>query len=639
MRLGFEVPRSWVIPAEVLGSQADAEALVTELSVLLPSEGRYVTIPDSPSPKATGPTSASKTAPSGNSSPVSPCGIVGSWADLVRSVRGASYGLVVQKVVRAEVFGASSSVNLITGAEEITVEVAGGEPSGPRSKGTDGRLLERVSAGTRKAASARGTPICLWWSCSRGRLLWRRMLEVDRPTSVASYSREYSGAILPGTPRPLAWSIDSDLLAAAWSEFLKTTFDVAVAPAMLLRRFYGHCYVNVDMIRSASRAAGLPARTIDALMNSCAVEDGFSVALGPSAVALLPRVARRIALDRDFESSAKEDIAKIWKAIEMVSRKDLKEMESQAIIAEIDSVTSSLRRAAELNFESAVRAYLLSKLLRMLLVKLGESADKARFIAEEGVRGNLGIDRLAISAEDRERVSNLHEKSAHHLLLKEQVGVTFQFGYSLYRRCFLAIGEEMVENRLIAEPEDVFMLSLDEVRQIAEGGCSTNTCNDFRLRAMLRKRELADAAEMAPPPVVFGEKAPFGFSSPGTDTTGHPGSGGYAIGPARAISSANETNSFGSGEIAVIPDTGMEWAPMVGVVSGVVARSGSRFSGLMFLAREKGVPAVVLAEGMQDVRDGSTLALDGYRGIVRVMAPDRGWKVAELPDLSRPGRS
>ncbi|MGD1061512.1 MAG: PEP-utilizing enzyme [Methanomassiliicoccales archaeon] len=253
--------------------------------------------------------------------------------------------------------------------------------------------------------------------------------------------------------------------------------------------------------------------------------------------------------------------------------------------------------------------------------------------------GRASIDELDVEPNRREGALDYHEKAVQGRLLKEQVGITFALGLSLHRRCFASLGERMVGNGVLADASDVYMLTLDEVRQIAEGGCSTNTCNNYRLRAFMRKKEMAEVGERGSLPVIFGEKEPPGFSYPGKDMIGAPGAGGYCLGPARSLSSGSDIKDLQRGEISVIPDTSIEWVAILETAAGVVSSGGSMFSDLMFLAREKGVPAAVRVDGASGLKDGVRLSVDGYRGVVRIVAQEGSLQLAGIPDLSRQARS
>jgi hypothetical protein len=56
--------------------------------------------------------------------------------------------------------------------------------------------------------------------------------------------------------------------------------------------------------------------------------------------------------------------------------------------------------------------------------------------------------------------------------------------------------------------EDIRYLTVQEVRQIVSGGCATNTCNNYTLRAKVRRTEMSQHALDGLPPIIRGEVAP-----------------------------------------------------------------------------------------------------------------------------------
>jgi hypothetical protein len=63
----------------------------------------------------------------------------------------------------------------------------------------------------------------------------------------------------------------------------------------------------------------------------------------------------------------------------------------------------------------------------------------------------------------------------------------------------LELGARFTRKNLLASAESVNYLNIDEVRQIVAGGCATGTCNDYRLRSAMRKRETEEAERAVAP--------------------------------------------------------------------------------------------------------------------------------------------
>ena len=91
---------------------------------------------------------------------------------------------------------------------------------------------------------------------------------------------------------------------------------------------------------------------------------------------------------------------------------------------------------------------------------------------------------------------------------------------------------------------------------------------------------LGDAPER--PPAAGGHKA-FAVSS------------GKASGPARVLAISRDAGDLGRGYVLVCPSTDPSWTPLFGNAAGLVLERGGMLSHGAVVARELGLPAVVLA--------------------------------------------
>ena len=93
-------------------------------------------------------------------------------------------------------------------------------------------------------------------------------------------------------------------------------------------------------------------------------------------------------------------------------------------------------------------------------------------------------------------------------------------------------------------------------------------------------------------------------------------SSGEATGPARVLASPHEAGDLGRGYVLVCPSTDVAWTPLFGNAAGLVLERGGMLSHGAVVAREMGLPAVVLAGATRLFRDGEELHVDGCRGWV-----------------------
>ncbi len=93
-------------------------------------------------------------------------------------------------------------------------------------------------------------------------------------------------------------------------------------------------------------------------------------------------------------------------------------------------------------------------------------------------------------------------------------------------------------------------------------------------------------------------------------------SGGRASGQARVLHSATEAGDFGTGYILVCPSTDPSWTPLFVNAAGLVLECGGALSHGAVVAREMGLPAVVLGDATRLFRTGENIEVNGNNGWV-----------------------
>lgn len=203
------------------------------------------------------------------------------------------------------------------------------------------------------------------------------------------------------------------------------------------------------------------------------------------------------------------------------------------------------------------------------------------------------------------------------------------------RLIFVQIGQRLAAAGWLAAPDDIFLLTVDEIRGIL-GGQPIGEAGDVQRLTQARRGEMEQASRLTPPPFIGPppsgpppasnpmERAMLRFSGgpPQTSETpgelkGNPGSRGVASGPARVAHSLEEAQSLQPGEILVAMTTMPPWTPLFGIAAAVVTETGGPLSHCAIMAREYGIPAVVGAAGATSaIVTGQQISVDGGRGIV-----------------------
>jgi len=202
------------------------------------------------------------------------------------------------------------------------------------------------------------------------------------------------------------------------------------------------------------------------------------------------------------------------------------------------------------------------------------------------------------------------------------------------RRIILEFGNRFAQAGIIDDPEDVFMLTLNELRDDA-----TNLSGDRRAVVAERRAEMAHFATIRPPDAI-GTPPPapppdnplmraFGrFGGSPVEQSGEPGvingnpcSPGKATGTAKVVMSLAEADKLQPGDVLIAPATMPAWTPLFASIAAVVTDAGGVLSHAGIVAREYNIPAVLgTGSATTEIKDGQQVEVDGDAGVVRVVS-------------------
>lgn len=103
---------------------------------------------------------------------------------------------------------------------------------------------------------------------------------------------------------------------------------------------------------------------------------------------------------------------------------------------------------------------------------------------------------------------------------------------------------------------------------------------------------------------------------------GTPTSGGVAEGIARIVHDPKR-ETLEPGEILVARDTDPGWTPLFLNAAGLVTSVGGRMTHGSIVAREYGIPSVVVEAATEKLDTGQRIRVDGTRGVVEPVSNDR----------------
>ena len=195
--------------------------------------------------------------------------------------------------------------------------------------------------------------------------------------------------------------------------------------------------------------------------------------------------------------------------------------------------------------------------------------------------------------------------------------------FGMVREAVLRLGEIYARQNYIETQRDVFYLTLDEVRQLAEKPC------DMKETVYARKRKYEMYSLLpAYSRIIFSEKAfdknhrninMTSVNSSKDEMLGVPCSNGVVEGEAYIVTDVKKAKSV-KDKILVTKTTDPGWVFLLAEAKGVISEKGSLLSHTAIISRELGIPAVVGIDNLlSTLKNGDTVRLDGSTGIVRIL--------------------
>jgi len=190
--------------------------------------------------------------------------------------------------------------------------------------------------------------------------------------------------------------------------------------------------------------------------------------------------------------------------------------------------------------------------------------------------------------------------------------------YAIYKEALMKEAERLVQANVIQEKEDIYYLSVDELREVVR----TNSVDRLLIRQ--RKDEFRVYGKLTPPRVITsdGEIITGVYqqeSLPADAIAGLPVSSGVVEGRARVILNM-EAAELGNEDILVTAFTDPSWTPLFVSIKGLVTEVGGLMTHGAVIAREYGLPAVVGVENATGlIKDGQRIRVNGTDGYVEIL--------------------
>lgn len=290
----------------------------------------------------------------------------------------------------------------------------------------------------------------------------------------------------------------------------------------------------------------------------------------------------------------------------------------------------------DLDFAKPVPADDPSSLLEPLrFFASGQAPDpRIRQAAAAAAREQATRELMAQRAGPRRRlIARLLRGAQEFVVMREDGLADVGLGWPLLRRMLRELGRRLAERQAIAEPDDVFWLTLDELRHAARALDRGQVPTDMRPVAAER-RATWERQRAQTPPIALPRRGGTRFL--GVDIArfmparsdqaasavlrGMGGSPGHVTGTARVIHGPGEFVQMRRGDVLVARITTPAWTPLFALAAGVVTDIGGPLSHSSIVAREYHIPAV-LGTGVatERLRSGQRVRVDGDAGTVTVL--------------------
>jgi len=237
-------------------------------------------------------------------------------------------------------------------------------------------------------------------------------------------------------------------------------------------------------------------------------------------------------------------------------------------------------------------------------------------------------ERQRVEAEIRETIGSQPLGWAKNKLLDAIVGVARRYivfreeqrynldkWISMNRLLYMGIGERLTEQGILNEPNDIFFLHRDEIKQAINGNPKVNQKTIQHRRSEFHRYE-----NITPPKFLEGDRE-YNDPIPPTAQTyyGLPASQGVLTGTVRVLNSITEITEVRAGEILVVPRTDPGWTPVFSKIGGLITETGGVLSHGAVVSREYGVPAVTnISNACRIFQTGQVITINGATGSVHL---------------------
>jgi pyruvate,water dikinase len=265
--------------------------------------------------------------------------------------------------------------------------------------------------------------------------------------------------------------------------------------------------------------------------------------------------------------------------------------------------------------------FAVSQIRSMLAVPADESPLASISRAVERRQELESALRVSLPTELREPYDEQLALAQQYTRMRELSKATWVLACRRLRAPYLAFARALASSGVLADADDARFLTHDEMSMLAGGGA----VHDARDRVARRRAQAEEAELHRLPDNWVGEpelerlgavESADVLSGLGVSIGDGPVTGTARIVPSAEAGLARELEP---GDVLIAPFTDAPWTPLFVVASAVVVETGGVLSHAATVAREFGIPAVVMVkDATRIIRDGDAVTVDAAAGTVTI---------------------
>ncbi|BAU13276.1 phosphoenolpyruvate synthase/pyruvate phosphate dikinase [Leptolyngbya sp. NIES-3755] len=552
--------------------------------------------------------------------------------------------------------------------EAVTLEVEG--------KGTvPASVIQQVAYLARHLEEHfHGVPQDIEWSFD-GKQLW--VLQSRSITTLFPiWTRKIAAEVIPGTIRPLTWSINRPLTCGVWGKIFTIVLGDRASGLDFTETatlHYSHAYFNASLLGQIFRRMGLPAESLEFLTRGAK----FSKPPLRSTISNVPGLLRLLQREMRLEKGFSHDQQLYFNPMLQKLEQSIDTLSVPELLQQIEQILELLERATYYSILAPLSAALRKAIFKVpdealdnrdtpevaALRSLSNLANSARSTVGEvqediftqlaqtkqgqaileqfdqllnqyGYLSEVGTDiavptwreepqpvrelfkQFCLSPSPEPPTPQIKNKGVQRrIALKGKVTEVYSRLLAELRWRFIEIENRWLESSMLKQSGDIFFLTYDEIR-------SSNT--HFTALIEQRRSSFDHDRQLSPiPQLVYGDDPPMPQAPTWQASNRLQGIGasvGHVEGTIRILRSLNGSIHVDRETILVVPYTDSGWMPVLARVGGLIAEVGGRLSHGAIVAREYRIPAVMdVTHATEILQDGQRVRIDGQQGTIEIL--------------------